>query len=147
MQTGGDVDASIAELRLPLADLMKHDETTDRPCEICSSRPAKLMIVRRRQEDMCRTYVCHECAQEQSRLYTKASVDLQRMVVQLDGMPDASRATRNFGCRLCGATLADVVADGRPGCCLCYSCYAEDMEQAISHAQGSTRHIGKVSAR
>jgi protein arginine kinase activator len=48
-----------------------------------------------------------------------------------------------FECPVCGTTLADVVTDGRPGCCDCYTKFASDVEDSIVKAQEHNAHVGK----
>ncbi|MHB9038278.1 MAG: hypothetical protein ACYC64_16610 [Armatimonadota bacterium] len=115
-------------------------------CEICSCRPARLVVVRRRGEDTCRTFVCAECGNERARLYAGASLDFDRIVARVDRPADGTESTA-YGCRLCGTTPADIVVDGRPGCCLCYARFAGEVEQAVEAAQGSAYHMGKTLER
>ncbi|MCE5200583.1 MAG: hypothetical protein ABFD54_09990 [Armatimonadota bacterium] len=110
-------------------------------CEICSSRPAKLVVFRRRREDIYRTFVCPECAAERTRLYSGTSVDLGRIVARIDSKNAGKTAP--YSCRFCGTTLADVVVDGKLGCCGCYTRFAGEVEQAVENAQGCTSHVGK----
>lgn len=114
-------------------------------CEICLSRPAKVVILRRRHENADRTFVCLECASERSRLYAGTSIDLQGILNRMEKkIPSESSA---YSCRSCGATLADIIADGRPGCCSCYMRFAGEIEQAVQAAQGRTYHTGKAPKR
>jgi protein arginine kinase len=101
-----------------------------------------MVLFRRRRGDADRTLVCPECGAERARLYASTGLDLGRVLVRLDAGPIGRRT--NHACRLCGATLADIVADGLPGCCLCYSRFAGEIEQAIRSTQGRTRHVGKA---
>jgi protein arginine kinase activator len=118
----------------------------DRLCEICSSRSAKMVVVRRRGEDTQRTLLCPECAAERARLYTDASLDFERIMARM-GSRSTTGERASYSCGLCGATLADVVVDGKPGCCLCYSRFAGEIDQAVAAAQGSTQHLGKAPRR
>lgn len=108
-------------------------------CEICSDKPAKLVLVRRLNEDLYRTFVCLECAQERTRLYVRDGLDLDQVVLGLDKItPNAS-----YICKLCGTTLADLVVGGKPGCSLCYTKFAGEIEKSIETTQGRTYHVGK----
>lgn len=108
-------------------------------CEVCSGKPAKLVLIRRLNEDTYRTFVCLECAEERTRLYVRNGLDLDRMVLEFDKItPSAS-----YVCKLCGTTLADLVVGGKPGCCLCYTKFTGEIEKAIETSQGRTYHIGK----
>ncbi|MCE5323935.1 hypothetical protein LLG46_11555 [bacterium] len=114
-------------------------------CEICADRPAKLVMVRRKGEDICRTFVCQDCANERTRLYSISGLNIDRIVstVQKSETPESAA----YSCRLCGTTLADIVVDGKPGCCLCYARFAGEIEHALKSAQGNTFHIGKTLER
>lgn len=115
------------------------------PCEICSSRPAKVVVLRRRHGDLHRTFVCPECASERARLYSNAGVDFDTVLGRLGR--SVSGESRSYTCKLCGATLADLVVDGRPGCCLCYSRFTGDIITAVEEAQGRSYHTGKTPQR
>jgi len=119
--------------------------TDDCLCELCSSRPAKMVVLRRRREDVNRTFVCCECAGERARLYAGTDFDFSRVLARVD--PKAAANAPAYSCRFCGTTLADIIADGRPGCCSCYARFAGEIEQAAQTAQGCTYHTGKAPAR
>jgi protein arginine kinase activator len=114
----------------------------NRLCDICSNRPARLLLLRRTGDDVYRTHVCQECANERARLSSRTTLDFERMLDRLRGRSAGERAS--YSCRFCGTTLADVVVDGRPGCCLCYERYAEELAQMIEEAQGRVGHVGKT---
>jgi protein-arginine kinase activator protein McsA len=118
----------------------------DRLCEICSSRSAKMVVARRRGADTYRTFVCPECAAERAKLYTAASLDFERIIARMDSRSMTGEKA-SYSCKLCGATLADVVVDGKPGCCVCYSRFAAEIEQVVAAAQGCTHHLGKAPRR
>jgi protein-arginine kinase activator protein McsA len=102
-----------------------------------------MVVVHRRREDTCRTFVCEECGNERTRLYAGASLDFDRIVARVDRPKDGVESM-GYRCRLCGTTLADIVVDGRPGCCRCYARFAGEVEQAVETAQGSICHVGKT---
>lgn len=115
----------------------------DKPlCECCSIRPAKLVIVRRLNQDIYRTFVCPECAEERTRLYVGDGLDLDRVILGLERA--SAGAGTAYQCRLCGTTLADLVVGGRPGCRACYDKFAAEIDNAIETAQGRTYHVGKA---
>lgn len=111
-------------------------------CEICSSRPAKVVVLRRRPDGVYRTFVCPECANERARLYARTDFDFERVLARADQRVNAK--VPSYSCRFCGTTLADIIADGKPGCCACYTRFAGEIEQAVKTAQGCTHHAGKV---
>ena len=115
-------------------------------CENCSSRPAKLVVLRQRRDDTVRLFVCSECASERARLYTDAKFDLQRVLDQFEGKPSGGDSAQ-FGCKMCGMTLAEFLVDVRPGCCLCYARFAGQIQQAIDSVQIHTHHVGKAPAQ
>ena len=115
----------------------------DKPlCEHCSIRPAKLVIVRRLNQDIYRTFVCPECAEERTRLYVGDGLDLDRVILGLERA--SGGAGTAYQCRLCGTTLADLIVGGRPGCHACYGKFAAEIDNAIETAQGRTYHVGKA---
>ena len=100
-------------------------------------------MFRRRRGDTYRTFVCPECASERTRLLAETSIDLGRIMTGVDKRPAGDEAAA-YSCRLCGATLADVVVDGRPGCCLCYGRFPGEIEHVMEAAQGAKYHLGKT---
>lgn len=102
-------------------------------------------MLRRRREYVDRTFVCPECAGERARLYA-AGVDFDRIITRMERGP-LNGDSAAYSCRLCGTSLAEVIADGRPGCCLCYIRFADEIEQAAKRAHDHTRHVGKAPAR
>ena len=116
--------------------------TDDRVCEICSSRTAKMVVIRRRLDGFDRTFVCSECAGERARLYAGTNIDFEHVLVQVD--ENARGPKSAYVCQGCGASIADIIANGRPGCCACYLHFADEIESAISKAQGQLRHVGKT---
>ena len=112
-------------------------------CEICSSRPARLIVLRRRHGDVRRTFVCSECSNERSRLYTNSQLDLERVLIHLEKKPNVDNSVV-LGCKNCGMTLADIIVDGKPGCCLCYARFSVEIGSAIEEAQGHSHHTGKA---
>ena len=117
----------------------------DLKCEVCSSAPAKLVCLRRRQDDLHRMFVCSYCADERAQLYASANLDFQHILARMQG----SRADGKSGaytCRLCGTTLAEIITDGKPGCCLCYLRFSGEIEPLTRAAQNHTRHVGKAPA-
>jgi protein-arginine kinase activator protein McsA len=105
-----------------------------------------MVILRRRGDDVLRTLVCRECAGERARLYASAELDLGGLLARLGTHGSRGRSS-NGDCELCGATLADIVTEGKPGCCLCYSHFQSEMQELIRDAQGHTRHVGKAPGR
>ncbi len=120
--------------------------TSDPKCELCSARPAEMVIVRGRADDMVRTLVCRECAGDRARLYANANLDLGGILDRVRATGSQRRPTKG-ACELCGATLADLVTDGRPGCCVCYSRFQTAVGDMIREAQGRSRHVGKAPRR
>lgn len=116
-------------------------------CEICKDRPAKMIMLRRHNEDVNRTFVCLECAGERAKLYSSSSLDLEKIHYRIDLTKKRSDNRSTYSCRLCGVTLADIVVDSEPGCCLCYSRFESEIEQAIRASQGKISHIGKAPVR
>ena len=105
-----------------------------------------MIVARRRGGDSYRTLVCPECAAERARLYTHAPLDFERIIARMDSRSTTGEQA-SYSCRLCGATLADIVVDGKPGCCLCYQRFAGEVEQVVAAAQGRTHHLGKAPRR
>lgn len=94
---------------------------------------------------MRRTFVCSECAGERTRLYAGTDFDFTRVLARVD--PKTVTGVPAYSCRFCGTTLADIIADGKPGCCSCYVRFAGEIEQAVGAAQDCTQHTGKAPVR
>jgi protein-arginine kinase activator protein McsA len=114
-------------------------------CEICTNRPARLVLLRRRFDQTYRTFVCSECGQERARLYASCPLDFRRLATNANEKPEwMGDSTR---CELCGADLSGAQTDVQPGCCECYSRFPEELRNAVKAIQGCTRHLGKSPAR
>ncbi len=111
-------------------------------CEKCSSKPAKIAVIRRRGSDVYRTFVCSDCAAETTKLYAGTALDLQNIAL-FNRKPNGISEPVGYTCRICNNTLADIVVDGKPGCCACYNRFAGEIEQVVEKFQGSLQHIGK----
>jgi len=114
-------------------------------CQICSSRPARLVLLRRKLDDVNRTFVCSECAAERARLYANCSIDLRRLGKGQEEMP--AWAANSIRCEKCGADLSDAGPDVQPGCCECYVWFADVLKNAVRAVQGSVGHLGKTPLR
>ena len=114
-------------------------------CEVCAAQPAELVIVRRRADDIDRTFVCPACAREKARLAAGAGIDFEHVLARVHEA--ALESSPSHACRLCGTTLAQIVAEPRPGCCLCYLRFADQLQQAAYALHGRTRHVGKAPRR
>lgn len=115
-------------------------------CEVCSSQPAKVIWLRRRRGGLDRTFVCPSCARERSRLHNGAGLDLERLIEGARSVGDAGGASR-YSCKYCGTTLADIIIDGKPGCCGCFERFAVEIAEAIESSQGRGQHVGKAPVR
>lgn len=114
-------------------------------CKVCSSRPARLVMLRRRRGYVDRTFVCTECAGERARLHSNLGVDFDRIITRMEhGSSDCVSAA--YSCRLCGTSLAEVIADSKPGCCMCYVRFSAEIEDAARRVHDHTRHVGKAPA-
>jgi len=114
----------------------------NRLCEICSSRPATVVMARRRRGYSNRTFVCLECAGELARLCGVHGLGIEKVIGCLEEKSFGNIGS-SAGCRLCGTTLAEIVADTKPGCSMCYIRFAEEIEPAVRAAQGRISHVGK----
>lgn len=104
-----------------------------------------MVVLRRRPDGIDRTFVCSECAGERTKLYAGTDFDFGRVMTRVEEESQASRP--GYGCRVCGCTIADIIADGRPGCCGCYSRFSDEIKISIKAAQGHNRHLGKAPLR
>ncbi|NLN79378.1 MAG: hypothetical protein GX141_10730 [Armatimonadetes bacterium] len=119
--------------------------TDNHRCEICFSRQANRVIIRRRLDDYYRTFVCSECAKERARLYTGTAFGLMSVLHHVEQA--GKKPTPAYSCASCGTTIAEIIADGRPGCCACYVRFDVEIGSAIEHVQKRTRHSGKAPGR
>gem|GEM_PF-1062899 len=117
----------------------------NKKCEICFTKPARMVIFRRRRNDCERTLVCETCASERSRLYSDVPLDIESVLVRIERRAVGDAPLLN--CRLCGTSLADVAVNPRPGCCLCYERFESAVRAAVVDAQGAVYHVGKHPPR
>ncbi|MGI6296604.1 MAG: hypothetical protein ACOX3G_11005 [Armatimonadota bacterium] len=104
-----------------------------------------MIVLRRRPDGIDRTFVCSECASERAKLYAGTGFDFERVMTRVEEETLADKP--GYGCRVCGCTIADIIADGRPGCCGCYSRFSDEIRRSIKRAQGQARHLGKAPLR
>jgi len=116
--------------------------TTAPLCEVCSCRHAERVLLKRRGDTAVRTYMCLECSSEHSGYCGPSGVNLSRMLQGMGRRGETAKLSA-FACPSCGTTLADIVTDGRPGCCECYDKFASDIEDSILKAQEHLAHVGK----
>lgn len=109
-------------------------------CEICRSRPARLVLLRRRLGVEKRTYVCRECSRERGKIYSGTIVALYDGV-RKQGMASAFGLPSSV-CEFCGTRITDE-EETKPGCAACYECFGDVIEQRIKAVQGLIRHVGK----
>jgi protein-arginine kinase activator protein McsA len=114
-------------------------------CEICESRPARLVLLRRRFDEKYRTFVCSECGEERARLYASCSLDFRQLGGRRNETPDWM--SDSSVCEVCGADLSAAGDGVEPGCCECYSRFSEVLTNAVRVVQGHARHLGKTPAR
>ncbi len=112
-------------------------------CDICGKNHAKIFVVRRKNGVLARRLVCLECAPGAADELAPGTTEPQRLYQAI-----LDRATHSndssFKCNLCGTQLADIISEGRPGCCLCYTRFDNELTQVIESVQPGRYHTGKT---
>lgn len=106
-------------------------------CEQCAERQARIVILRNVGGLSRRTFVCKECAEQNSKITTRTSFDLNAMFERINKTEPAQ------ACGICGTTMADIIVDAKPGCCRCYGRFSDEIRSAAEKCQGQMGHIGK----
>jgi protein arginine kinase activator len=118
-----------------------------RLCRVCGIREVTVSVaIWQGDREQHRVFVCDICADREQKLsgYGGASGSLGRLA-EFVAERQARRAGQDpdKGCPMCGATIAETVADGLLGCGYCYNRFKKEVAASIKLAQGSLQHLGK----
>jgi protein arginine kinase activator len=114
-------------------------------CRMCGADEATVSVgVWQGDMEQYRTFVCKTCADREQKLSGYEGASMAR-VAEFVAERQARRAGQDpdKGCPLCGATLAETVAEGLLGCGYCYNRFKKEVATSIKLAQGSLQHLGK----
>ena len=112
-------------------------------CDICGKNQAKIFVVRRKNGVSARRLLCLECAPGAADELAPGTPEPQRLYQTiLNKVTHSSDST--FRCSLCGMQLAEIISEGRPGCCLCYTRFENEITQVIESVQPGRYHTGKT---
>ncbi|MDD6603508.1 MAG: UvrB/UvrC motif-containing protein [Eubacteriales bacterium] len=116
-------------------------------CSHCNNRDANThykRVINGQKEEM---YLCEECAKELGVMdefsFKPFSMDsffgglLSSGVSALNSLAGIDR------CPGCGASLNDIINNGRVGCAHCYDKFEDRLIPGIEKIHGKTKHIGK----
>ncbi len=99
--------------------------------------------MRKKQDDYVRVFICSECAKDRSKLFAKSNIDLSNIFLNIN----ESEHESVYSCGICGTTIADIVENGRPGCCHCYLRFSDEIDESLKNIHGRNRHVGKAPMR
>lgn len=121
--------------------------TNDLPiCDICGKNSAKIFVVRRKNGMSVRRLVCLACAPGAAEELAPGAPETQRIYKHILDRTTADVETAQ-GCNMCGTQLSDIISEGRPGCCLCYTRFATELMLAVESNQPGRYHVGKTPSQ
>ncbi|EGO62873.1 UvrB/UvrC motif-containing protein [Acetonema longum] len=122
-------------------------------CDDCKKRPACVHITKIVNNQKVEKHLCEQCAQNagelQFALDSSFSVHDFLKGMFTHGMIDGgSPAVKNeIACPNCGMTYSDFSQNGKIGCSVCYTTYADRLERLLRRVHGASAHTGKVPCR
>ncbi len=63
------------------------------------------------------------------------------------GLQSGVKARNEKRCNLCGATLEELLEEGKVGCPRCYETFEDELENSIRRIHGTGRHTGRLPGR
>lgn len=113
-------------------------------CQQCGRRPATVEFIQVIGNVRRETYLCHECAVEQS---LEGSIETLRAFVQQMMEELLLQAEEHEGrldipekpCRICGTTFREFLESGLLGCPTCYDEFHEALKPVLRRLHGATR--------
>ncbi|MEZ4584905.1 MAG: UvrB/UvrC motif-containing protein [Gemmatimonadales bacterium] len=116
-------------------------------CTQCGEREGVVTLNRIEGGTVRTDHLCAKCAAEKGIQTADAVADtplgglLAALGTDLSPTP-ASGAGEATACPGCGATLTDFRESGHLGCDLCYTTFAEPLEELLRRLHGSAHHVG-----
>jgi len=116
-------------------------------CTQCGEREGVVTLNRIEAGTVRTDHLCAKCAAEKGiqTADTVAETPLGGLLAALgtDLTPaPATAASQTTTCSGCGATLKDFRESGHLGCDLCYTTFAEPLEELLRRLHGSAHHVG-----
>lgn len=110
-------------------------------CQVCRSTSAEVVFARWRGGEPDFVPLCRECARERALLLTGHTVDVGGV---FETIAESSKGDSTTRCEVCGMSLAEIIAKGRPGCANCYVRHGSVLMRLVENTQGHKNHVGKT---
>ncbi|MGQ9456247.1 MAG: hypothetical protein ACUVT8_03190 [Armatimonadota bacterium] len=110
-------------------------------CQVCRSAGAEVLFARWRGGECELVPLCRECVRERALLLTGHTVDVSSV---FETFAELSKGDSRMQCEICGMSLVEIIAEGRPGCPNCYVHHGSVLMKLVESMQGHRNHVGKT---
>lgn len=115
-------------------------------CQKCGLKEASIYITEIVNSNVKKTYLCEDCAKEESGLGNVAG-DLFSYLTGLINIEsklyNSPSGESTIHCPLCNSTIEDFKKRGKVGCGECYEVFEPQLKPLIKRLHGTTNHLGK----
>lgn len=119
-------------------------------CEDCQKRPACVHITKVNNNHKTEKHLCEYCAQKAGEFSfsSDAGLSVQDLLKGMfsQGFVETHQKTVST-CPNCGMSYSDFSHNGKIGCSVCYSTFADKLERMMRRIHGANAHTGKVPRR
>lgn len=119
-------------------------------CDDCQKRPACVHITKVNNNHKVEKHLCEYCAQKagEFNFTADAGLSVQDLLKGMfsQGFVENQQKTISV-CSNCGMSYSDFSHNGKIGCSVCYSTFADRLERMLRRIHGANAHTGKVPHR
>lgn len=112
-------------------------------CQKCGCRPATVFLTTVVGNDLKRTDLCGECAQEAGAVPVAGFLPVE----SLPATSPRSTADESDRCPACGFSSGSFHKTGKLGCAVCYERFSSLLQAVLQESQKGVLHIGKRPSR
>lgn len=119
-------------------------------CEDCQKRPACVHITKVNNNHKTEKHLCEYCAQKAGEFSFSSDAGLSVHDLLKGMFSQGFVETQQKAlpvCANCGMAYNDFSHNGKIGCSVCYSTFADRLERVLRRIHGANAHTGKVPRR
>lgn len=118
-------------------------------CDDCHKRPACVHITKINNNQKIEKHLCEYCAQKTGEFnFTfDAGLSVQDLLKGMFTQSYVETQQQSVTCPNCGMSYGDFSHNGKIGCSVCYSTFADRLQQVLRRIHGANVHTGKVPLR
>ncbi|MDU4960955.1 MAG: UvrB/UvrC motif-containing protein [Sporomusaceae bacterium] len=118
-------------------------------CDDCQKRPACVHITKVNNNQKTEKHLCEYCAQKTGEFTftSESGLSVQDLLKGMFNQGYAEAPQKTVVCPNCGMSYGDFSHNGKIGCSVCYSTFADRLERMLRRIHGANVHTGKVPAR